>query len=137
MTKRTCGDDVDVLAAKAAKQNLTVQQFVLVCELADDLTGHSEGTIQPLILRRIESGCELGLFSGNACYRVQLIQRGKRCRLKCIREAYGRRATVIHESSDQVRGWEILRMKVLLMEGYECEAQRQFDTQKQNVEVNA
>src|SRR6516165_2496661 len=118
MTKRTCGDDVDVLAVKAAKQNLTVQQFVLICELADDLTGHSEETIQPLMLRRIESGCELGLFSWEACYRVQLIRRGKRCRLKCIREAYGRRACVIHESSDQVRGWEILRAKILLMEGY-------------------
>jgi hypothetical protein len=115
-------------------QSLSI--YINVSDGFSDLAEHSEETIQPLVFNKMETACELVASTINATYRVQLIRRKQRCRLKCIQEAYRRRAAIIHESADSVRGFEILRAKILLMQRYEIETQKQFDTcQQRNAEA--
>jgi hypothetical protein len=127
------------LADRATNLSVTLNQFILMCQMASDATEYSEENLQSLVFNKLESGCELVLGSIGAMYRIQLMRRKQRCRLKCVMEQYGRRSIVIHESSDHVRGFEILRAKVLLMEGYEINSpQKGFDTcqKENNAEVN-
>jgi hypothetical protein len=120
-------DDVEILAEMAARQNLTARQFILFFELTEDLKVHGEGNIQLLGWQKTDWGFEATLYGQKARYSVLLIRKpDKRCRLKSVREGYGERAKVIHESSDRVAGWECLRARILLIEGYESETQKQF-----------
>jgi hypothetical protein len=60
-----------VLAAKAAKQNLTVEQLTLLCELSEDCSNHAG--VEALGYARTEFGSCLTLFSASARYQVMLV----------------------------------------------------------------
>jgi hypothetical protein len=68
---------VELIAKKAAQQNLTVEELSFILELCQDLEDHSEGTIQALGFRRTDSGCVLSLFSLNAKYAIALIKQSQ------------------------------------------------------------
>src|SRR6516164_5023014 len=112
----TCEEKL--LTQKAASKNLTIDQLLIICELADDLEMHSEGNIQPLNLRRLEDGgSELRLFSLRGWYRVQI----HGSQMECIYARWGGPSVIIHQSEGSVAAYEVLRTKVLMMENYECE----------------
>ena len=117
-------DEETLLTEKAAGQNLTVNQLLIICELADDLEMHSEGNIQPLNLRGLAGGgSELRLFGQYGWYSVQINRRW----MECIYQRFGEAALTIHQSDECIAAWEILRSKILMCEGYETETQN-FDT---------
>jgi hypothetical protein len=136
-----------LLAAKAASKNLSVDQLRVIIELAEDLERHSDGAVQPLLLQRTDWGCELVLASINALYRLQVMRmvgvhgrlgeveessgstprRRKRhpsltpsepCRIRCVMETYGEGSSVLHEGPDTVESWQILRKLILYHEGW-------------------
>ena len=114
-----------LLTEKAASKNLTIDQLLTICELADDLEFHTDGAVQPLNLRRMPGGgSELRLFTWCGWYQVQ-IHAGQ---LQCTYARWGGPSVDLHQSEESVAAWEVLRTKILLMEGYECELQKNFDT---------
>jgi hypothetical protein len=114
-----------LLAQKAAAKNLTIDQLLIVCELADDLEMHTDGAIQPLNLRGLAGGAsELRLFGQYGWYRIE-IHAG---RIECMYQRFGESALTIHESDEYIAAWELLRSKILMCEGYECELQGNVDT---------
>jgi hypothetical protein len=114
-----------LLAEKAAQQNLTVDQLILIIQLGGDVAEHSDERIQPMSFQKTDWGCELTLMSINAAYTVQLWKSTRR--LTCICERYNAPAELIHASDDCVAGWESLRAKILRMEGVEVKTAKEFD----------
>jgi hypothetical protein len=115
-----------ILKQKAAAVDLTFNHFVLLFQLGGDLCEHSSEAIQPMVFQRTEYGCELILLSINASYRVQVWKADNR--LKCICERFGIGSELIHDSDDGVPEWELLRKRILFLEGVETMTQNDFDT---------
>jgi hypothetical protein len=123
MTKKA--EQRKILTDKAAKVNLTLDQFILLVQLGGDVAEYSDDRIQPMSFQKTPWGCQLNLMSINCAYRVQV---SKDHRLRCVCERYGRGSGVIHQSDDTVQESEILRKRILWMEGVEIMTENDFDT---------
>jgi hypothetical protein len=121
-------DERVLLAEKAAEKNLTVNQLLVIIELADDLEMHTNGLVQPLNLRALAGGeSELRLFGQWGWYRIE-IHAGW---MKCLYQQWACEAVLIHASEENTAEWEILRSKILAIEGSEsekCTHENWFDT---------
>jgi hypothetical protein len=122
-----------ILKQKAAAVNLTYNHFVLLVQLGGDLCEHSSEAVQPMVFQRTEWGCEMILLSINASYRVQVWKADNR--LKCICERFGMGSALIHDSDDGVMEWELLRKRILWLEGVETMTQNDFQTIKMIEEI--
>jgi hypothetical protein len=114
-----------LLAEKAAEQNLTVDQFILLVQLGGDCAQYSDEAIQPMMFQKTDWGCELTLMSINASYTVQLWKSTRR--LTCIYERFNAPAELIYGGTDSISGWEALRAKILSLEGVEVKTAKEFD----------
>jgi hypothetical protein len=112
---------------KAAAMNLTLDQFMLLVQLGGDLGEHSDDRIQAMSFQKTVWGCQLTMMSINAAYRIQVY---KEHRLVCICERFGMGSGLIHDSDDTVDSWELLRKRILYLEGVETMTQNDFQTIK-------
>jgi len=112
------------LTKMAAEVHLTLNQFILLVQMGGDVQEHSDDRVQPMSFEKTSWGCQLNLISINAVYRVQI---WRPHRLRCVCERYGAGSGVIHDSGDMVEDWELLRKRILWVEGVQTWTAKDFD----------